>query len=142
MFFCEYYEIFKNTYFVEHLQSATSANSFFKDLFTIIWNHTIFATILISENILGKHLSFSLYFGKKPQFFSLLEKQKLYAISFSQKVISHVRPRFPQYKIKPGACNFIKIETLTQVFSYEFCGISKNTFYTEYLPTTASASTS
>ena len=27
------------------------------------------------------------------------------------------------------ACNFIKKESLTQVFSYEFCEISKNTFF-------------
>ena len=28
-----------------------------------------------------------------------------------------------------GACNFIKKETLAQVFSSEFCKISKNTFF-------------
>ena len=28
---------------------------------------------------------------------------------------------------------FIKKETLSQVFSREFCGISKNTFFTEHL---------
>ena len=28
-----------------------------------------------------------------------------------------------------SACNFIKKESLTQVFSYEFCEISKNTFF-------------
>ena len=31
-------------------------------------------------------------------------------------------------KVVGGACNFIKKETLTQVFSCEFCEISKNTF--------------
>ena len=36
------------------------------------------------------------------------------------------------------ACNFIKKETLAQMFSYEFCEISKNTFFTEHLWTTAS----
>ena len=36
------------------------------------------------------------------------------------------------------ACNFIKKETLTQVFSCEFCEISKNTFFTEHLRATAS----
>ena len=34
---------------------------------------------------------------------------------------------------RPQACNFIKKETVAQVFSYEFCEISKNTFFTEYL---------
>ena len=31
-------------------------------------------------------------------------------------------------KLKAQACNFIEKETLTQVFSCEFCGISKSTF--------------
>ena len=30
----------------------------------------------------------------------------------------------------PQACNFIKKETLTQVFSRKFCKVSKNTFFT------------
>ena len=34
--------------------------------------------------------------------------------------------------------NFIKKEALVQLFSCEFCEISKNTFFTEYLWTTAS----
>ena len=36
------------------------------------------------------------------------------------------------------ACNFIKKETVAQVFSCEFCEIFKNTFFTEHLWTTAS----
>ena len=36
-----------------------------------------------------------------------------------------------------ATCNFIKNETLAQVFSCEFCEISKNTFFTEHLLTTA-----
>ena len=40
--------------------------------------------------------------------------------------------------IKLQAWNFIKKETLAQVFSGEFCEISKNTFFTEHLWTTAS----
>ena len=36
------------------------------------------------------------------------------------------------------ACNFIKKETLAQVFSFEFCKISKNIFFTENLWATAS----
>ena len=34
--------------------------------------------------------------------------------------------------------NFIKKETLAQVYSCEFCKISKNTFFSEHLQTTAS----
>ena len=40
---------------------------------------------------------------------------------------------------RPQACNFIKKETLAQVFSCEFCEISKNTFFTEHLLATASS---
>ena len=36
------------------------------------------------------------------------------------------------------ACNFIKKESLAQVFSCECCEISKNTFFTEHVWTTAS----
>ena len=39
---------------------------------------------------------------------------------------------------KIEACNFIKKETLTQVFSRKCCEISKNTFFTEHLWETAS----
>ena len=38
----------------------------------------------------------------------------------------------------PEACNIIKKEALAQLFSGEFCEISKNTFFTEHLQTTAS----
>ena len=36
-----------------------------------------------------------------------------------------------------STCNFIEKEALAQVFSCEFCKISKNTFFTEHLRTTA-----
>ena len=42
-------------------------------------------------------------------------------------------------KVAGGACNFIKKETLTQVFSCEFCKISKNTFFYRTPPVAASA---
>ena len=42
---------------------------------------------------------------------------------------------------KVEAWNFIKKETLAHVFSCEFCKISKNTFLTEHLWTTASIQT-
>ena len=41
-------------------------------------------------------------------------------------------------EISPKACSFIKNETLAQVFSSEFCEISKKIFTTEHLWTTAS----
>ena len=33
----------------------------------------------------------------------------------------------------PRTCNFIKKETLAQVFFYEICEIINNTFFTEHL---------
>ena len=41
-------------------------------------------------------------------------------------------------KLQAQGRNFIKKETLAQVFSCEFCEISKNNFFTEHLQTTAS----
>ena len=41
-------------------------------------------------------------------------------------------------KLQAETCNFIKKETLAQVFSCEFCEISKNTFFAEHLRKTAS----
>ena len=32
----------------------------------------------------------------------------------------------------PQACNFIKKENLALVFSFEFCQVSKNTFFAEH----------
>ena len=40
-------------------------------------------------------------------------------------------------EISPQACNFIKKETLTQMFSYEFCEFFNNTFFIEHLQETA-----
>ena len=41
-------------------------------------------------------------------------------------------------KLQAHTCNFVKKETLAQVFSCEFCEISKNNFFTEHLWATAS----
>ena len=40
--------------------------------------------------------------------------------------------------IKPKACNFIEKESLAQVFSCEFCEISKNTYFYRTPQVTAS----
>ena len=42
-------------------------------------------------------------------------------------------------KVADMACNFIKIETLAQVFSCEFCEIFKNAFSYRLPPVDASA---
>ena len=65
----------------------------------------------------GKHLCQSVFFNK----------------------VASLRPEslFLQ-NCRPQACNFIKNDTLAQVFSCENCEISKNTFFTEHLWATAS----
>ena len=57
---------------------------------------------------------------------------------FSQKFRKIYRKTPVSVSRKPQACSFIKKETLTQVFSCEFCKNFKNTFLTEYLRETSS----
>ena len=52
-----------------------------------------------------------------------------------------IHRKTPVPESRPEACNFIKKETLTQVFSCQFCEIFKNTFLTEHLRVTASHET-
>ena len=40
---------------------------------------------------------------------------------------------FLKKRLWPQACDFVKKETLLQVFSCEFCEISKNIFFTEHI---------
>ena len=82
VFVCEFWEIFKNTFFKEHLRRTASE----KKLNDFTWF--------------------------------------LYVIFITY---------FKRWCLRPQACNFIKKETLTQVFSCEFCEISKNTLFTENL---------
>ena len=61
-----------------------------------------------------------------------LQENKCARVSFFDKVagLSHffvVAQRHHKEVLK--ACNFIKKETFAQELSYEFCEISKNTFY-------------
>ena len=51
--------------------------------------------------------------------------------------LGYIKISSTELKITAEAYNFIKEETLTQVFSCEFCEISKNTFFTEHLWATA-----
>ena len=59
-------------------------------------------------------------------------------LEISQNLQENTRARVSFLIKLQEACNFIKKETLARVFSCEFCKISKNTFLTEHLWTTAS----
>ena len=56
----------------------------------------------------------------------------------SQETGKHLCQSFFLIKLQVEDCNFIKKETLTQVFSCEVCKIFKNTFLTEHLWATVS----
>ena len=58
--------------------------------------------------------------------------------NFTKFTGKHLCQRLFFNKVPGQACNFIKKESLTQVFSCEFCKNFKNTFFTEHLRATAS----
>ena len=58
-------------------------------------------------------------------------------ISSSIEVSRWAKYQILGLSLRSEACNFIKKETLAQVFSFEFYEIFKNTFFTEHLWTTA-----
>ena len=58
---------------------------------------------------------------------------------FCKKVVLRNFAKFTRKHLcQSQACNFIKNETLEQVFSCEFCEISKNTFFYRTPPVAAS----
>ena len=59
-------------------------------------------------------------------------------INFTKFTGKHLCQSLFFNKVAGAACNFIKKETLAQVFSCEFCQISRITFFTEHLWMTAS----
>ena len=59
--------------------------------------------------------------------------RKVVLRNFSKFTGKHMCQRLFFNKVVGLACNFIKKETLVQVFSCEFWEISKNTFFTEHL---------
>ena len=68
---------------------------------------------------------------------SILQEKVFLEISQNSQENTCARVSF-LIKLQALACNFIKKETPTQVFSCEFYEISKNTFFTKHLWATAS----
>ena len=67
--------------------------------------------------------------------------EKSYSLKFAKFTGKHLYECLFFNKVAGDACNFIKKETLAQVFSCEFCEISKNNVFTEHLQTSASKDT-
>ena len=72
--------------------------------------------------------------------YSFLNNCKISWILFTEAVAQRcsIKKVFLEISQTSQSCNFIKKETLAQMFSCEFCEISKNTLFTEHLWTTAS----
>ena len=82
----------------------------------------------------GKHLCQSLFFNKVADLRPATPPSDCFCLwkRFSEKFYKiHRKTPVPPY-------NFIKSETLSQVFSRAFCEIFKVTFFTEHLRATAS----
>ena len=87
----------------------------------------------VIKNFTGKHLCL------RP---ATLSKKRLWRRCFPVNFVEFLRTPFLQnlrrLLLTIEACNFIKKETMAQMFSCKCCGIFKNTFFTEHLRTTAS----
>ena len=95
-------------------------------------------------NFTGKHLCQSLFFNKhctKNEVFYwgflqlMWPNQQFLAdlITFTKEILNEKRHFLYCDSCMPQACNFIKKEALAQMFSCEFCEISKCTFFTEHI---------
>ena len=62
----------------------------------------------------------------------------MYFSHFAPFFTEHLYTTASDLQIKKKVCNFIKKETLIQVFSCGFCKIFNNTFVTEHIWKTAS----
>ena len=76
------------------------------------------------------------------KFFKVLTKEN-FTSAWKRQVLQQKQPSevFYEKRCSLEACNFIKKESLPQVFTCEFYENSKNTFFTEHLRTTASVAT-
>ena len=75
------------------------------------------------------------WISSKSYFCSYVQKQP--SKVFCKKRSSQKFRKIHRKKTFDRVCNMIKKETLAQVFSCEFCEISKNIFFTEHLLATA-----
>ena len=116
---------------------------YFIYLFIYLFIYFYFSFILVAPNILKR--IFNQYRRKWPGKGNKLYHQKQTPENFSiTKMFLKIFRNSQEYIFTKVsflmARNFIKKETMTQVFSCEFCENLKNTFYTEYIQETTSVS--
>ena len=93
---------------------------------------TPLSSYFIFRNYILNHLKLHI------RFFRCTYKKTRHTI-YTKMMTTSLEKNKPCHRMNGGkACSFIKKETLTQVFSYRFCKISKNTFFTEHFRTTTS----
>ena len=109
--------------FYEHLFWRTSANDCF---------------CFCGLGAVSVFLSFFVFFECKFDFLKIFRSFQKQPPDYSMKkgVQTNVPKFLCCYSCRPKACNFIKKETVTQVFSCEFCENFKKTFLTENLRVT------
>ena len=124
----------KNTLFIEHLRATASQVTLLS--IYISWkklcSHTFKASL---EEVIVTYSEKMMYSAKTK---AKCMTEYVWKSFFSLTCSLQKQP--PERICKKGAlaCNFITKEPLAQVFSCEFCEISKNTFFIEHFRTTAS----
>ena len=143
MFYCEYWEIFKNTYLKEHLQTVAFTTwgfyLWFSDVFrgydrkilARIWSH------YQKKSLMEK---FFFFFAAMSATDSLFLLMKNVAPNFLYHFLQSLKKCSWERASLRNSLQHYQKETLAQVFSCEFCEIFKNTFLKEHLRTTASTS--
>ena len=141
VFSCEYYKIFKNIYFEEHLRMTASVNSrsaIFQKSFVLP-----FKLNALTSGISWQYTHSNLV-GISSQFWQLRHSSELNLLCW----VSGSRSSCPDIFCKEGVLRnfanftgkhlsqslflnkiFLKKESLAQVFYSEFCKISKSTFF-------------
>ena len=104
---CEFCKNFKNAFFTKHLLATAS-------VFFIAW-----------LNLLSDFFCFLFWFW-------IISEAATEGV-LNEKKFLEILKKFTEKHLCQSLYNFIKSETLAQVFSYQFCKISINTFFTENL---------
>ena len=132
MFSCEYCEIFKSTYFEEHLWTAASALWWKLSIIAISVSYKFYKweadtklnkIMLITESTATQHTVL-----RKLWFWSINHFPETVARRCSVKKVLSIISQNSQESTCQSLL-FIKLETLAQVFSCEFRKIFKNTFF-------------
>ena len=123
-----FWKILKYTYFEEHLRTAASEYIFPKTISTMMKNIKYLNLCLLEQEANYSKNNRFLEMSVKGYWRSGCSVKKMFLkILQNSDENTYARVSF-LIKLQAEACNFIKRETLTQVFSCEFCNIFKNTF--------------